>query len=431
MIKFKSLMSALILTTFLSTSNIFAMNEFDESEWFLSNTPKSSLDLNPSEIIESGHLIYSIPTAKEGYVEAKTRLCILRELLKTNPEMTINTRVPSPDLLWPLYQADKLFIEERIVGRSNKEAIRNSMAYLHGIALKAGWDKNMSISDLNWIGKVWVHLLSSAPESQKHALEDEYKKNTFRGPEGIAELMKYLEQQNIDQDFQEYLDSDFSNTWMKSHGFIMPLISPTGAFPLSTMRESWSFFRQDGSQVATYLDFLAVPTDALANFDYGRDYPPCDAWNHDNFHLGKYRFTFEDHALASAKQMATMFQNLENARLDISELNKFDIAFFHVFHESQVSLSLDYILYRIHTKKDWASEIINSEIIPIPNSFHSVEQYQSYVDATELLGIHLEGEDLIEKYRSYLKILLEGLDLLEKFVHTISEDSCALTPLAS
>jgi hypothetical protein len=431
MIKFKSLMSALILTTFLSTSNIFAMDEFGESERFLSTASNSSRDLNPSETIENGHLVYNILTTKEGYVEAKTRLCILRELLKTNPEMTINTRVPSPGLLWPLYQADKLFIEDRIVGRSNKEAIQNSITYLHGIALKAGWDKNMSISDLNWIGKVWVHLLSSAPESQTHALASEHKENTFRGPEGIAELMKYLEQQNIDQDFQEYPDSNYSNNWMKSHGFIMPLISPTGVFPLSAMRESWSFFRQDGSQVATYLDFLAVPTDALVDFDYAKGYPPCDAWNHDATHVGKFRFTFEDHALASAKQMATMLQNLENARLDISEINKFDIAFFHVFHESQVALSLDYILYRINTKKDWTSETINSEIIPIPNSFHSVEQYQSYVDATELLGIHLEGEDLIEKYRSYLKILLEGLDLLEKFVHTISEDSCALAPLAS
>lgn len=436
MFQFKFLTSILTLTTLLSASNAFAMDKSEENFLESKHSSPATFSSHRDIPLQSGErsvqsLGYSIPTAEEGYVEEKTRLCILKELLKINPEMTINTPVPSADLLWPLYQADKSFIEKKIVGRSNKEAIQNSISYLHEIALKAGWDKNMSISDLNWIGMVWVHLLSSSTESQEHALADEYGKNILRGSEGINELMKYLEQQNIDKSFQKYLDADPSNTWMKSHGFVMPIISPTGAFSLSVMRQSWSFFRQHGSQVATYLDFLAVPTDALVNFDYGRDYPPCDAWNHDDVHRKKYRSFCKDEALASAKQIAILLQNLEIARLDIRELHKFDIAFFHVFHESKDPLWLDDIRYRIGVKKDWAIKTINSQIIPIPNSFYSVEQYKSYVDATELLGIPLEGEDLIEKYRSYLKILLEGLDLLEKYVHTISEDSSDLAPLAS
>ncbi|MBP6950639.1 MAG: hypothetical protein KA112_00895 [Alphaproteobacteria bacterium] len=446
MVKFKSLTSTLILTTLLSTGNVFAMVEsegdFSENEQSSRATLRSprdipfkddlksagtslqSLGFNPSETIENGHSVYSMPTAEEGYVEAKTRLCILKEVLKINPDMTINTRVPSADLLWPLYQTDKSFIEKSIVSRSNNDMIQDSINYLHGIALKAKWNSSMSISDLNWIGKVWVYLLSTSPESQKHALANEYGENILRGPEGINELMKYLKQHNIDQNFQEYVESDSRNTWRKSHGFVMPIISPTGAFPLSVLRESWSFFRQDGHQIATYLDFSAVPTDALVNFDYGIAFPPCDAWTHDNIHWKKYRFLEQDDALANAKQMATMLQNLENARLDISELNRFDIAFFHVFHESQVPLPLDYLLYRIDTLKLWAKRATNSEIIPVPNSFNSVEQYKNLVDSTEFLGIHLEGEDLIEKYRSYLKILLEGLGILETFACTIDEDSC-------
>jgi hypothetical protein len=274
----------------------------------------------------------------------------------------------------------------------------------------------MSISDLNLIGKIWVLLLSSAPESHGHALEDDYGSNIFRGDEGFSEVTECLENDFINRYFDEYFAKNYQYTWIKSHGFVMPHVTPTGSCPLSVMKQSWGFWTTEGSNTASYIDFFAVPTNVVVNFDYSIDYPPCDVWEHDRVHANKYRSRSKDIALCQAQGMAKMLSAMKHSELTSLDHKKIDLAFFQVFHESQQPL--ENVANRIDFRKGRALESIESDITPKPNSFNSLEQYQTCVGSTErTFGIQLPGETLIEKYRSYLKLQLEGLELMEPFAH--------------
>ncbi len=384
------------------------------------NRPKSKVSRTKSENVtdedkDSANSAYIIATEQDGHVEAETRLDILKEALKANPGMNIKTKI-SADILWNLYEIDKNFIEKSVSDRSNKDAILKSMNHIHDVVVKAGWNKEMSFSDLNWIGRIWAYLLSSAPESQQYAVTDKYGKMMMRAD--AQELTAYLESSNIDISFNKHEEGGYSESWNRYKGFAMPVISPTGGFPLSAMRNAWAFFPKEGDEEATYLDFLAVPTDKLADFDYTRGHPPCDGWEHDRIHIGKYRG--EAAALPSAKLSARMLQKLYEAKLTEAELNKFDIALFHVFHEEQQPLEKDSFSYRIGVVKNQAINKLNAkEIIPVENTFNSIEQYEGLVEGAESVGLKLEGKDTIEKYRSYLKILLEGIAVMETYAQGI------------
>jgi hypothetical protein len=353
----------------------------------------------------------SIQTEADGHVSGETRFGALKTLLTENPEMTIHTRVPSSGLLWNLYELDKSYIEKSIQNRSNRASIQLSLDYISQLAIRENLNQSMSISDLNWIGRIWAYMLSSSPESQKNAAHTNMGPNAFRTD--ISELLAYLDPANIEKSYKEHLSntSHFGH-WYPSEGFAMPIISPDGAFSFSLLRKTWGFMKPNGA-AASYLDFYAVPTDVLVNFDYAIDHPPCDGWEHDDAHIHKYRPTAHIQACKIAEKAAKVSQKVDEADLNEDQLNKVDIAFFHVFHE------LYSPVFDPHSDiKELRNKIlpkISGDIIP-GIFFESLEHYNTLVKSAEHLGFIFTGENIIDKHRGYLLILLEGLELLEKYL---------------
>lgn len=362
--------------------------------------------------------IKQIPATQQGYVSAKTKLHLVQDIIKQYPNLTINTQIPSADNLWLLYEQDKNFIEKSIERRSNKEKIQKSIKHIHNRALEAGWNSKMSISDFNLIAQFWVSLLSSSSESQVHALYDlKRKKNIFWNANFTtrSELTNYLYTALIDMDFNYYLKSNdiITKPWQRSHGFMIPHISPKGSVPLPVMQEAWGFFTEEGTNKASYIDFLAVPTNPVVNFDYVIDFPPYDAWQHDLAHAKDNRSGKREQILNLAQKTGNLLSAIHNATLSYSENQSINIAFFHVFHEP--GSPIRNLKDRIDVLESKNETKLKSQIIP-SIYFESIEQYRLYVESTErMLGRKLDGDTLIDKYRSYINITLEGLRLLKEF----------------
>lgn len=377
------------------------------------NIQRNFYSLNPPKFEK-------IPITKQKYVSAKSKLHLLQDILKKHPNLTINTQIPSTDTIWQLYEQDKYFIEKSIQNRSNKENIYKAIKRIHDKAIEAGWNSKMSISDYNLIGQFWVNLLSSSPESQIHALYDKQgKKNTFRGNFTSFSVSTV---NLLDMNFQSYLKNidTITKPWQRSHGFLMPHVSPTGSVPLSVMQESWGFFTQDGTNKACYVDFLAVPTNPVVNFDYLVDYPPCDAWTHDLWHVrdsrsGSHHDLNRAQILNLAQKTANMLSAIRQATLTPLDTQSINIAFFHAFHEADRPVTN--LTHRIKVLISNQGTKLNFKILP-SIYFDSLEQYKIYVGSTErMLGYKLEGDTFIDKYRSYLKISIKGLSLLKEFAH--------------
>lgn len=73
---------------------------------------------------------------------------------------------------------------------------------------------------------------------------------------------------------------------------------------------------------ASYLDFLAVPTNPVANFDYIRKAPPYDAWMHDQGHIAKSRSGSMAIAHNHAQKSAQILLAIRNSNLSIEEHQK-------------------------------------------------------------------------------------------------------------
>jgi hypothetical protein len=366
----------------------------------------------------------NVPVTQGGYVAAATRLNLFKTLISQNPNMTMSTKVNASHILWPLYSKDKAFIEKEIKKRTNPETLQKALRYIDEKIQDLGWNQQMSLLDLNFIGMLWVQILSASPESYEHAKPSDIPQYNHLTEK---DFLNFLTPAYLDTMFQKYetfketgseKDSallGYLHDLINSHVFCLPHISPTGSFPLKLMMESWGFFTNPQETSAAHLDFVAVPTNPVNNFDYAIDFPPLWVWTHDIIHASKYNFPDKNDAKAYTLKTAKMLKAINKSGFTQEQLATIAIAFFHTFHEK--SSPVYDMEDRIETLRFQLSKKIDSEITP-GERFDSLEQYKNLVDGIEkVLRPKIEGDTLIDKYKSYLKLYLAGLELLEKFAH--------------
>ena len=363
----------------------------------------------------------SVPTNKQGQVMAETRLNLLKEIITQFPDLTVNTKVPSSDTLWPLYETDLAFIKGSMQNRSNKKAIIEALDYLDSKVRGFGWNEQMCLTDLNLIGLLWVQILSTSDESLINAFE----KNDVidRSQETKDYFLKYLTTDYMDEAFICYLNNSiFSSTnYIKqiqdSHNLYLPHVSPTGSLPLAILRKAWGFYGNSNKEKAYHLNFAAVATNPTVNFDYAIELPPIDSWSHDLIHASKYDPYFQDLSEKIALGTAKLFEEIEKNYNSFETLHSIHIAFFHLFHEKPRPVLELVDLAEFQAKKIKGIITKIDEKTDITDSFfNSEQQFKVLVGSTErILKKSLKGETLLEKYKSYLELYLEGLSILEKY----------------
>ncbi|MGB0934768.1 MAG: hypothetical protein ACPGXY_01735 [Alphaproteobacteria bacterium] len=383
----------LTLSTFYTSTQTIASNSNSEAE---NATPKHTLQLEG-----------------DGHVGAAARFELLKTVLTENPDMNYSTRVASENTLWPLYEADRDFILKATSGRANSGQIKSLLVHIDTVVKSENFHEMMSLLDLNLIGRIWVYVLSTTKESQKYIQIDMHGENVL-GFDRMKIVRKVSNTKKITK-ILEHRSKSFLKmcTPNMPKQYYIPLVSPTGSFPLPLMRSAW-VFQHPGQETLTSLDFLAVATNVVADFDYVREMPPCDLWEHDAIHVRKCRPTTTYNNPEYNASIAVLNQSFEASQPSIEQNGLFNLAFFLVFHEPRsptfdAEEKAEMLLY-LATKK------LKSESIQFTYSgFQSKEQAESLINTAESVGLKCPGKTLEEQYRAYLRHAQNSLELLRKF----------------
>jgi hypothetical protein len=192
-------------------------------------------------------------------------------------------------------------------------------------------------------------------------------------------------------------------------GIVLPHVTTTGAVPILVMNEGFGFGSPSGKDYGA-VDFLAVSTAQQTSYDYLRGSTPYLSWFHDYEHYFRAR-RFD----VSVKRM----RNIAMLRTEMKKLGEptyaqAELAFFMIFHESQTNAVE--IRPLLEKKTRHCTEVLSKEIVP-NEGFDSIEQYETYIKSAKSLGFSVEGESIVDQYRSFLGILIMGYNVLLELAH--------------
>jgi hypothetical protein len=317
----------------------------------------------------------------------KERIESIKNYYTQYPDITMTTKITN--LYEEFYLKDYTFIQEQILKRENVETLKNHLDIVDEY-VQMNYKNEMSFADLNFIARVWVNILSSNFHNLDYFLERyNLAFRTFNKHHYVPN--------NVDTGHY---------TFIQSSGIVIPHVSETGIVPILELNEGFGFEHNN----RTYsIDFLAVATNQLSNFDYLIDQNSFDVWYHDFEHLSR-----AERLTSNKKSFQKRIKNIVNLRQEIKKINptelynQAELAFFKIFHESQQPMPL--IKDKLLNKIKHLSEIKDN--IQPTEGFNSIEQYYSYVDAAKDLNLECGDGNIIEQYKVFLDHLYEGYKIL-------------------